>query len=276
MRPRLFGVDFTSRPSRRKAIVVAEGRLEGNMLTVSSCQRLEHFPAFEAFLQTPGPWLGGFDFPFGFSRTLVEAQGWPNTWPALMASLSVLPADTARAQLTERFRAWCGARPAGQKFAHRATDGPAGSSPSMKWVNPPVAWMLLEGATRLWQAGVTVPGMHVADPARIALEAYPGYLARRITRASYKSDEKAKQTPVRTAVRATLLAALAQGVDDYPRVKWEDGLEDAALADASGDTLDAALCLVQAAWAEVRRTDGFGLPPFDPLEGWTVSVPPAA
>jgi hypothetical protein len=41
--------------------------------------------------------------------------------------------------------------------------------------------------------------------------------------------------------------------------------------DASGDALDAVLCLMQAAWA-CEQPD-FGLPPqLDPLEGWIVSA----
>ena len=41
---------------------------------------------------------------------------------------------------------------------------------------------------------------------------------------------------------------------------------------ASGDTLDAVLCLLQAAWA--RTQPRWGLPPdVDPLEGWIVSAP---
>ena len=48
----------------------------------------------------------------------------------------------------------------------------------MKWVNPPVVLMLHAGAPRLLAANVTLPGLHRGDPSRIALEAYPGMLAR--------------------------------------------------------------------------------------------------
>jgi hypothetical protein len=48
------------------------------------------------------------------------------------------------------------------------------------------------------------------------------------------------------------------------------------VADASGDTLDAVLCMVQAAWAAQRHAQGdalYGLPPdLDPLEGWIVTA----
>jgi hypothetical protein len=46
--------------------------------------------------------------------------------------------------------------------------------------------------------------------------------------------------------------------------------------DASGDSLDAALCMVQAAWGQAQHVAGhplYGLPPqMDPLEGWIVSA----
>ena len=48
----------------------------------------------------------------------------------------------------------------------------------MKWVNPPVAYMLHAGVPLLLDAGVHLPGLHAGDPARVALEAYPGLLAR--------------------------------------------------------------------------------------------------
>ena len=41
--------------------------------------------------------------------------------------------------------------------------------------------------------------------------------------------------------------------------------------DASGDRLDAVLCLVQAAWAAGQP--GYGMPPdADPVEGWIVTA----
>jgi hypothetical protein len=47
---------------------------------------------------------------------------------------------------------------------------------------------------------------------------------------------------------------------------------DACISDASGDTLDAVLCAVQAAWASSQPE--YGIPPgCDPLEGWIVDPP---
>ena len=221
--------------------------------------------------------MGGFDLPFGLPRELVQTLGWPLKWYDCMAHYASLDRSTIR----DAFAAFCDARPVGGKFAHRATDVPAGSSPSMKWVNPPVAFMLHAGVPRLIDAGVTLPGLHPGDPNRMALEAYPGLLARSVLgNTSYKSDDKARQTPDRLIARKTLINALESGLvpllqGAQLRLKLSHAQRDALADDASGDSLDAVLCLLQAAWAERQHLAGlprWGLPEFDPLEGWIVTA----
>src|SRR5690606_26600526 len=174
-------------------------------------EAIETFESLDAWgerLRTPGPWVGGFDLPFGLPRELVMSLGWPTDWRACMAHYAGLSREAIR----DAFAAFCDARPVGAKFAHRAADGPAGSSPSMKWVNPPVAFMLHAGVPRLIAAGVQLPGLCAGDPQRVALEAYPGLLARSVLgSASYKSDDRAKQTPERLIARKTLINALESG-----------------------------------------------------------------
>ena len=255
-------MDFTSAPGPRKAITVAHGVLADGALRVERLERLTTFDAFERFLAAPGPWIGGFDFPFGLPRELVRDLGWPSRWERLAAFCG----DLTRAELRGILDGYRATRPAGRKYAHRRTDGPAGSSSPMKLVNPPVALMFHEGATRLADAGVHVPGLRDGDRARVALEAYPGLLARRVLGpVSYKSDERAKQTPARRAARARLLAALP--------LRLARGLRRELLDDGSGDALDAAICAVQAAWGWRRRRRNFGLPARVPAcEGWIVGA----
>jgi hypothetical protein len=112
---------------------------------------------------------------------------------------------------------------------------------------------------------------------RIGLEAYPGLLARElIGNQSYKSDDKAKQTPERLIARKQLLQALEVGQTRLGlRLKLTHAQHDSLVADASGDCLDAVLCMVQAAWAFAQHSVGhgcYGLPLFDSLEGWIVSA----
>lgn len=254
-------------------MVLALGASDGTRVTLSHIHTFEALSAFGEWLARPGHWVGGFDLPFGLPRELVEHLGWPTDWAACMDHYTGLSREAVR----NTFAAFCQARPVGSKFAHRATDGPAGSSPSMKWVNPPVAFMLHAGVPLLRAARVTLPGLCDGDPARVALEAYPGLLAREVLGArSYKSDDKAKQTPERLIARKDLLEALEQGRTRLGlRLKLTHAQRDALAADASGDRLDAVLCLLQAAWAWQQHEAGharYGLPAFDPLEGWIVTA----
>ena len=276
--PLLIGVDFTSRPTPRKPITLASGQWMAGRAAVLQLQGAQRFATlgdFGAWLQQPGPWVGGFDLPFGLPRELVQQLGWPTDWPACMDHYAALD----RPAIRDTFAAFCNARPAGQKFAHRATDIPARSSPSMKWVNPPVAYMLHAGVPLLRAAGVCLPAHqpapppHQRDAGRTALEAYPGLLARElIGHRSYKSDDRARQTPDRLIARKDIVEALEQGRTRLGlRLKLSAAQRDALADDASGDALDAVLCLVQAAWA--ARQPGWGLPAgVDPLEGWILSA----
>jgi hypothetical protein len=265
----LLGVDFTSAPSRRKPITLAVGRVQGAVVVLDRLEAMPTFEAFDACLHQPGPWLGVFDFPFGLPRELVEALDWPTGWAPLIEHYAALP----RAAIRDTFAAFCASRPPGRKFAHRACDGPAGSSPSMKWVNPPVAYMLHAGVPRLLAAGVDLPGLHAGDPRRIALEGYPGLLARELIGSRpYKSDDAARQTPERLIARKDLVEAIEQGRTRLGlRVRLSHAQRDDLAADPSGDRLDALLCLVQAAWAAGQPD--WGRPAdADPLEGWIVSA----
>jgi len=264
-----IGVDFTSAPSRRKPVLLASGERIGAVLRLSGLRGFETLPDFSRWLAEPGPWVGAFDLPFGLPRELVEALGWPTDWLASIRHYQGL----SRAQIRDTFAAFCDARPAGAKFAHRACDRPAGSSPSMKWVNPPVAYMLHAGVPLLIDASVHVAGLLEGDRSRVALEAYPGLLARELIGSrSYKADDRARQTPERLIARKDLVDALEQGRTRLAlRLKLSHAQREALVDDASGDRLDAVLCLMQAAWAAVQP--GYGLPPeMDPLEGWIVSA----
>ena len=274
----LVGVDFTSRPTRRKSIVMACGARDGDLVQLQSLRCFESLDAFAAWLAEPGDWIAALDLPFGLPRELVQHLGWPTDWLACMRHY----ASRSRVEIRECFAAFCAARPAGGKFAHRATDGPAGSSPSRKWVNPPVAFMLHAGVPPLIAAGGHLPGLHDGDRRRVALEGYPGLLARAcIGRASYKSDEPKRQTPERLAARRQMLEVLQRGAPRLGLRLVVAADQRALLArDASGDRLDAVLCLMQAAWAERAHAAGdmrYGLPKrLDPLEGWIVTAPESA
>jgi hypothetical protein len=267
----LIGCDFSCSPSRRKPIVVAAGTALKGRVLLAGLERLESLDSFEQWLGQERGWIGAFDFPFGLPRELVMHLGWPMQWLELMGHYAGL----SRPEIRNTFAAFCDARPVGQKFAHRSTDRLSGSSPSMKWINPPVAYMLHAGVPRLLAAGVHLPGLHEGDSRRVALEGYPGMLARELLgNRSYKSDDKAKQTPERLIARKDLITALEHGQTRLGlRLKVTHAQRDALVDDASGDSLDAVLCLLQAAWAAQQDAPAYGLPPeMDTLEGWIVTA----
>lgn len=264
--------------------MLAFGSLQGGCVKLSKLERFSSLGAFAQWLVIPQHWVGAFDMPFGLPRELVESLGWPTDWAKCLGHYAAL----TRAQIRNEFAAFCRARPVGGKFAHRVTDLPAGASPSMKWVNPPVAFMLHAGVPLLLQAGATLPGLHTAcqveeggcavSPLKIALEGYPGLLAREVLgHRSYKADDKARQTPERLIARKDLVTALEHGRTRLDlRLKLSHAQRDAVVDDARGDTLDAVLCLMQAGWAQARHLAGdsrYGLPAaMDPLEGWIVTA----
>ena len=263
---RIYGVDFTCAPRRAKPITVASAVLEKDLLLIEKLEKLETFEAFEAFLRRPGPWIGGFDFPFSLPRELVLDLCWPASWKGLVDHCSSL----TRSELRSVLDAYRASRPPGSKYAHRATDLPAGSSSPMKLVNPPVALMFHEGAPRLLAAGLHLPGLNEQNSSRVALEAYPGLLVRRQLgfRESYKADAKAGQTPARKTVRKRILELLKSG---KPLGITAETDERPLLEDGSGDLLDAVICAVQAAWA--ARRPRYGLPADAPSgEGWILSA----
>ncbi len=271
----LWGVDFSSAPSARKPIVVAQGVRAGAVLRLQALRRLPRMAEFEVLLQTPGPWVGGFDLPFGLPRAFVQAQGLGDTAEAVIVELQ------RRCPTRMDFRAlvdgWGNTQPAGRRLLHRATDG---AMPGVTSTSPlqtryvPVGFMYYEGFSRLVKAGVHTP-LHSAEPAtppeapRVALEAYPGLLAHElIGRRSYKNDDSTE----RLLARKDILEALEQGRTRLGlRLKLTPGQAGEVVADASGDLLDAVLCLAQAAWAHTQphwgRPEGV-----DAIEGWITSA----
>ncbi len=266
----LWGVDFSSAPSRRKPITLAHGRRRGATLQLHAVDALPDLASFEARLAEPGPWLAAFDFPFGLPREFVDALQLGATIAEVVAGVHRrCPTRKAWQALID---GWGNARQSGQRLIHRACDtaepGIRSSSPlQTRYV--PVGFMFYEGVRRLLEAGVTLPRMHAGDPARVALEGYPGLLAfDLIGRRSYKNGDDAQ----RCDARAAMLDALRLGRTRLAlKLSCPRSIEAGLLDDSSGDRLDAVLCLMQAAWSSVQP--GFGVPEHvDPIEGWITSA----
>ncbi len=265
---KVYGLDFTSAPSRRKPLVALRCRLEDETLRVEDADTLTSFEEFEAWLGTPGPWVCGMDFPFGQPKDLVEALGWPPAWAGYVGKVHELGKEGFEGEI----RADMASRPYGKKWRYRLADRRSGSSSAMMLFRVPVGKMFFQGAPRLLRSGVSVEPCRPSGDPRVAVEAYPAVVARRfLGRESYKRDG-VPDTPGRKAARKKLVSGLrsqvlrgAYGFGVSVGRRWRDRF----VEEPGADALDSLLCAVQAAWAYTRRDEGWGVPPeCDRNEGW--------
>lgn len=303
----LLGLDFSSAPSKRKPLTLAWGVRIGQVVRLERVDELPTLQALEALLAPDARaqhatlssgFVMGCDFPFGLPRAFVDALAahGPGDIPQNLAPQQDAPKAPSDAliqalhhhchdragfqQLVDGWgQTWHTDRPAGSKLIHRVTDrampGLSSTSPlQTRYV--PVGKMYFEGLHRLVQADLTLPGLRTGRPEAIALEAYPGLLAGELLgKRSYKSETDA--TPERLIARMDLVDALEQGRTRLGlRLKLSPAQRDHLVADAKGDRLDAVLCLLQAAWAQLQTERGapnWGLPDkIDPVEGWILSA----
>ena len=267
----IFGIDFTSAPTRRKPITCALCALHDDRLTLQQCLSLPTFEEFEVFLQRAGPWCAAFDFPFGLPRPLLANLGWPQQWEDTIQFVAAL----GKAGFEESITRYCAGQPPGQKLLLRATDVLARSRSPMMLHRVPVGKMFFQGATRLLQSGVNILPCRPNTDSRIVLEGYPALVARRwLGLRSYKSDERARQTQEQLAARRVLMQALCSPAlfDSYSlHLNLPDPLAETLISDPMADLLDALLCAIQSAWAYTQRTNGYGIPRgCDGDEGWIV------
>jgi Protein of unknown function (DUF429) len=267
---KIYGLDFTGAPGRKKPLIVLGCRLEDDTLRVEDSETLTDFGGFEDFLSWPGPWVCGMDFPFGQPRSLVAALGWPEGWEGYVGEVGGL----SKVDFEDAIRADMATRPPGSKWRYRLADRRSGSSSAMMLFRVPVGKMFYQGAPRLLASGVRVEPCRRNGDARVAVEAYPAVVARRfLGRTAYKRDA-VPDTPERRSARETLLTGLESTTlkQIYGfTVDIDDSWREEFVADPSADALDSLLCAVQAAWAYLKREDHYGVPPeCDTDEGWIV------
>lgn len=269
---RVLGIDFTCSPSRRKPLTCAVCELDGNRLHVRRILRGPTLDHFERWLDTPGPWIAGCDFPFGLPAPYTRSLGLPDDWTVQVAYFAAMDRDTLRHQLAT-FRA---GRPAGEKEPPRITDRLAGAQSAMKAVNPPVALMYQEGAARLVRSGACVCPCRPTPANRHVVETYPALLARGLVgRQPYKHDQPHTRHRERRRARQQLVATLDSSLADWLdlTVPLSGYQRQQLVAETNADRLDAVLCAVHAAWAW-RNPEAVLSPPEAPCaEGWIPPLP---
>lgn len=267
---KIYGIDFTSAPSRKKPITVAECKLENEILSVQKVHTLVSFDEIEGFLKHKGPWIAGIDFPFGLPGAFLSALGLPNDWKSYVQALTRRP----RIDFEKKIKTFKAKRSSPYKEPLRFTDVLASAQSPLKLVNAPVAKMFYEGSRKILKSGASILPCHPKKGNRIILEAYPALVARRFG-GSYKNETK--DTPQKKSARKNIIAGILdtnlKNVFGFS-VYIEDVLKNEMLNDFKGDTLDAVLCALQAAWAWKQGKPNYGIPTgcnsLTRSEGWIV------
>lgn len=267
----VYGVDFSSAPSRAKPITVAVCEPRPGTLHLRHLLRIRTLDAFQQSLEEPGPWIAGFDFPFGLPIRLIRDLGWPRDWPAYTRHV----ASMTRREFENLLRLYMAIRPKGQKEIRRQTDISAGALSPMKLHYVPLAKMYYEGATKLLDSSLSVLPCRPTEDPRVVVEGYPGLAARQlIGRRSYKITGRKRQEQARHDARVKIVRALTgkPALDLYGfRLDIGSFLLEELVDDSLGDLLDAVLCATQTNWGLRHCGEGYGIPPScDRREGWIV------
>jgi uncharacterized protein DUF429 len=272
---KVYGIDFTSAPSRRKPITVAQGVLCEGALAIQLVSPIASQAGFSDLLSCEGPWIAGLDFPFGQPRKYVVNIGWPAAWVDYVRHVGNMP----KATFVSEMRAYQRGRPSGDIRHFRKVDRVAGACSPMQLDFIPVARMFYAGAPALLNCGCSVfPFFSTDHDHKVAIEAYPSLVARFcVQNSSYKNDDQKKQTSEQQSARQRIVKALNASTELSSPIRQTYGTavrldkeqERAMVEDGTGDTLDAVLCALQAAWAYSRQEADFGMNwKCDPIEGW--------
>ena len=268
---KIYGIDFTSTPRHSKAITLATAKLHEGVLNITNCEDLTNTAEFSEFLKTPGPWIAAIDFPFGQPRKLVVDCRWPCSWEGYVEYVSQM----GKGAFEECLRSYKDAE-SGRRRLRRETDIRAGSLSPMQLDFTPVGKMFYIGSSLLLKSPCTVIPFRVGyDGSGIIVEGYPKLVAvKAIGRQGYKSDLPTPKNDQNREFRNSILEWIRQPAAQRiygSHVELADTVVSDCLDDPKGDKLDAALCVMQAAWSWSQRQARYGVPKdCDLLEGWIV------
>ena len=77
----LIGCDFSSRPSRRKPVVLAMGQAQKGRVQLQALQHFESLDDFGHWLAQPADWVGGFDLPLACPENWLKRWVGPSNGP---------------------------------------------------------------------------------------------------------------------------------------------------------------------------------------------------
>ena len=271
---KVFGLDFTSAPSKSKPLVFVHGYgTSRSNLFIFKLELWSNFINFEKFLSQKGPWVAGFDFPFGLPIDFLKKNKLSLNWNKYVNYLG----KYTKNELEQKIKTFKDAQPYGQKDLNRITDSMNKARSPLKIINPPLIKMFYEGAKRLANSGITVIPFHLPHDNRIVFETYPALLSRLYT-GSYKSNRTIERNKnLRMSRQKILDGILSQHLTKTLSfsIDLKEDIKKKILDDNTGDTLDSILCCIQAYWSYLQGWPYFRINSKDLItiksEGWIVS-----
>ena len=200
---RVYGLDFTSSPGRRKPITCVSATLTEQALNVESLVVFECFDTFENFLVTPGPWIAAMDFPFGQPRKLARNLGWPETWEEIARMVG----DMSPAEFEQVLVDYKATREKGDKHHPRDTDVRARSVTPMMLTGVPVGKMFHRGVPLLERE---VERQRAAEAAAAAAAAATAAAAEAASREAERAEHARELAQSRRDLREAHAAELTR------------------------------------------------------------------
>jgi hypothetical protein len=284
---KVYGLDFTSNPSKTKRLTLAHCELHEAILCV---QRLEclnsendgDFSRVAYWLKTKFDGIVGVDFPFGLPLSAIEHFKWISgeipCWSSILNSIyRECPSLTQFQDSIEGWKRTNKTNNLVKVHVKRQADQIAGSSASspLKVRDfPPVGSMFYAGARLLDESGACIYPVRINDDERKVVEAYPALAVNRFVGDTKYKDQTGERKRSAQSAREEILRQLTEANTYGMTVTFEKGtVRDECMADHAGDKLDSVLCGLQAAWAYAKNG---GVPEFRSsvmkdtvaIEGW--------
>lgn len=241
---RIYGLDFTSSPSKTKGLFLAVCELQGDTLKIERLVQLnaEKKDAtsnpFKEWLKgsgewaNQGKWVAGIDFPFGMPIEAIERFGWLTTeqkaqsWTAYIGHIKEEYDKDSFRQCIEGWRHPTRTNDKGDPVRVRKlrlTDRLAKSGSPMNYFPPPVCPTFFEGSRLLMEASpdVSIIPVRPADANKVVVEAYPrlvvnGFIGPRAKTATAWTRYYARSKPL------GLIGMRAEGCRNSRSVHWQN------------------------------------------------------
>ncbi len=210
-------------------------RAEGQRLEVVEVLEFASFDSWVLDLVSRPKWTGGFDFPFSLCREFLDSMDWKEDWLGVARKVGSM----TKPEFLALVGGFSGARPYGSKEPKRESEKLTGSFAGIKLGRPSMARMTYEGMTRLPLVATRVFPFW-GEGERVAVEAYPGVVVRRLVgRRSYKGG-----TREHMITRGEILSGLPSHFGG--ELALPPGLADRLVSDESADGLDSIVAALQA------------------------------